>query len=85
MANHCREPRREYGISRTQVDEYALLSQTRAKAALDQGFFKVEIAPYSSTDKKGNTTTVTQDEHPKPSTTIETLTKLKAVSRRTGL
>ena len=75
----------KYAITRAQVDEHALLSQARTKAANEKGYFKDEIAPYSSTDKKGNVTTVSNDEHPKPGTTIENLNKLKAVFKENGL
>ncbi len=75
----------KYAITRAQADEHALLSQTRTKAAAEKGYFTEEIAPYSSTDKKGKTTTVTADEHPKPATTLETLGRLKAVFKENGL
>lgn len=75
----------KYGITRAQVDELALLSQSRAKAATDKGHFNDEIAPYAITDKKGNVTQVAHDEHPKPATTLETLTKLKPVFKENGL
>jgi len=75
----------KYEITRDQVDEYALLSQTRTKAATDKGAFKDEIAPYAIIDKKGNKTIVENDEHPKPTTTIDTLKKLKPVFKENGL
>lgn len=75
----------KYSITRQMVDEFALLSQTRTKDATAKGAFKDEIAPYSIVDKKGGTTVVDKDEHPKPETTIETLTKLKPVFKENGL
>ena len=75
----------KYNITRQMVDEFALLSQTRTKEATAKGVFKDEIAPYSIVDKKGNATVVDKDEHPKPETTIEILTKLKPVFKENGL
>jgi acetyl-CoA acetyltransferase family protein len=75
----------KYGISRAKVDEYALSSQMRAKEAAEAGRFKEEIAPYAIVDKRGSTTQVDRDEHPKPNTTLETLTKLKPVFKEGGV
>lgn len=75
----------KYGITRQQVDEFALLSQQRAKSGLDKGVFTQEIAAYSIKDKKGNVVAFDKDEHPKPETTIQTLNKLKPVFKENGL
>jgi acetyl-CoA acyltransferase 2 len=74
----------QYKLSRDQVDELALSSQTRAKAGLDQGHFKEEIAPIEIISKKG-TTSVDKDEHPKPETTTDILKKLKPVFKADGV
>ena len=55
----------KYGITRDQVDEYSLKSQTRFKAALDKGVFDQEITSVKIEGKKG-TIEITKDEHPKP-------------------
>lgn len=75
----------KYGITRKMVDEYSYGTQQRVKAATEKGHFKEEIAPYSIVDKKGNKTVVEKDEHPKPETTVETLTKLKSIFKENGL
>lgn len=75
----------KYGISREQADRFALSSQKRAQAAAEDGRFRDEISPYAIVDKKGQTTRVESDEHPKPGTTIDTLSKLKAVFKENGL
>ncbi|OIV37974.1 acetyl-CoA acetyltransferase [Mangrovactinospora gilvigrisea] len=62
------------GRSRTQVDEFALLSQTRAANALDKGFFERSVVPVR--DRAG-TAVLERDEHPRPGTTAEGLAKLK--------
>jgi acetyl-CoA C-acetyltransferase len=43
------------------------------------GKFQSEIAPVMVTDSKGRQTTTAEDEHPRPETTLEALTKLKPV------
>ncbi len=66
-------------ISREDQDLFAFQSQQRAKQAIDENRFAEEIVPVIYTDRKGNTITVDQDEHPRPDTTIDKLTKLKPI------
>jgi len=70
---------RQYGVTRQESDAYALETQRRAGAAIAAGRFAAEIAPVTVTDAKGRATNVTADEHPRPETTIEQLTKLPPV------
>ncbi|CAG5083227.1 Similar to ACAA2: 3-ketoacyl-CoA thiolase [Cotesia congregata] len=65
----------KYGVTREEVDQFALRSQQRWKAANDAGYFKAEMAPVSMTIKKKQIE-VSVDEHPRPQTTIEDLKKL---------
>jgi len=75
----------KYKISRRDCDEFALLSQKRWKAAQDAGKFKSEIVPIPFKNKKtGNVDLFEVDEHPKPQTTIESLSKLPAVFKKDG-
>lgn len=74
----------EYGISRTQQDEYALESQMKAKNALENGLFDKEITPVSVVVKKGQEEKITKDEHPRPNATLEKLAKLPAVFKKNG-
>ncbi|XP_014473688.1 PREDICTED: 3-ketoacyl-CoA thiolase, mitochondrial isoform X2 [Dinoponera quadriceps] len=74
----------KYNLKREEVDQFALSSQQRWKAAYDEGRFKEEIAPVQVKSKKKDVT-VTMDEHPRPQTTMETLTKLKPVFQKDGL
>lgn len=67
-------------VSRKDMDEFALLSQQRAGAAIERGFFEREITPLVLPDG----TTVTADDGPRPDTTIEKLTALKPVFRPDG-
>jgi acetyl-CoA acetyltransferase family protein len=74
----------KYGISRQACDELALSSQQRWAAAQEKGFFKDEIEPVTLTSKKGSTS-FDKDEHPRPQTTLETLTKLAPVFKKDGV
>ncbi len=73
----------EYKISRTEQDEYALLSQTRAAHAIAAGRFDDEIIPVTIEGKKGSTT-FSRDEHAFPDPTMEKLGKLSPVFSKTG-
>ena len=66
-------------ISREDQDLFAFQSQQRAKQAIDENRFADEIVPVIYKDRKGNTITVNQDEHPRPDTTIEKLNKLNPI------
>jgi 3-oxoadipyl-CoA thiolase len=68
------------GITREESDRFALRSNERAVAAAKDGRFDAEILPVE-TDKG----TVTQDEGPRPDTTLERLGKLRTVFRKDGI
>jgi acetyl-CoA C-acetyltransferase len=68
------------GVSREQMDEFAALSQQRAAASLDNGFWAREITPLELPDGR----TMTVDESPRPGTTVEALADLKPVFRPDG-
>ncbi len=74
----------DYGITREEVDAYALLSQERWKAAQDAGRFDDEIAPITLETRKGKRV-FSVDEHPRPETTPEVLAKLTPVFKKDGL
>ena len=68
----------DHGISRADQDAFALRSQQRAVAAQQSGFHAEEIVPVTvPRGRKGETTEVSVDEHPRADTTIEALAKLK--------
>jgi len=71
-------------ITREEVDEFALRSQTLWKAAQEAGRFKEELVPVDIKGRKGPET-VEIDEHPKVKTTIEGLKKLKTLFKENGL
>ena len=72
------------GISREEQDEYAALSQQRASASLENGFWENEVTPVVTTDDEGNEVTVTQDDGIRPGTTAEKLAGLKPAFRPDG-
>jgi acetyl-CoA C-acetyltransferase len=74
--------RREYTISRAEQDLFALGSHQKAVAAQESGRFDAEIVPVEVTDRKGNATTITRDEHPRADTSIESLSALRPMLGR---
>jgi acetyl-CoA acetyltransferase family protein len=68
---------KQYGISREQIDEYALRSQQAAKSAQERGLLAEEITPVEIKDRKGRVSQVTQDEGIRE-TSMEALAKLPA-------
>ncbi len=73
----------QYGISRQEQDEYALMSNQRACHAIAQGWFKDEIVPVEVKTKKG-TVLFDTDEHPVANTSLEALGKLKPAFKKDG-
>lgn len=74
---------KKYGISRQDVDEYALMSQTRWRAAQGSGKFQSEMAPIKLTERRKEVL-MEVDEHPKE-TTMEALAKLKPSFEKEGV
>ncbi|MBY3625038.1 3-oxoadipyl-CoA thiolase [Acinetobacter sp. CUI P1] len=74
----------QFNINRIDQDQFALVSQQRTAAAQAKGFFKQEIVPVSIPQRKGDAVVIDTDEHPRASTTIEALTKLKGVVKADG-
>ncbi|ENX06120.1 3-oxoadipyl-CoA thiolase [Acinetobacter courvalinii] len=74
----------QFNINRADQDQFALNSQQRTAAAQAKGFFTNEIVPVSIPQRKGDALVVDTDEHPRASTTLEALTKLKGVVKAEG-
>ena len=68
------------GISRLEADSFALRSHRHAVAARTAGRFAAEIVPVPVADGE-----VTQDEGPRPTTTLEKLSGLRTAFRRDGI
>jgi len=69
----------EWGITREDLDEFALKSQQKACAAIEAGAFKDEIVPVEIKKKK-ETIVFDTDEGPRAGSTIEGLAKLRAIN-----
>ena len=74
----------QFNINRADQDQFALNSQQRTAAAQAQGFFQNEIVPVTIPQRKGDAVLVDTDEHPRASTTLAALTKLKGVVKAEG-
>lgn len=81
-------------VSREAQDEWAVVSQARAVAAVESGHFDKEIVPvtvpaHKDVDKEGNEidvpeTVMTKDDGPRAGTTMERLAALKPVFKEGG-
>jgi acetyl-CoA acyltransferase len=74
----------DFQVSRQDQDLFAFRSQQRAKAAMEAGRFAEEIVPVEIRRRKGDPIIVSQDEHPRPETTLEGLAKLGTPFRKEG-
>ena len=74
----------EFHVAREDQDAFALRSQQRAAEAMRTGRLAQEIAPVSILQKKGPPVAFSEDEHPRPGTILEALSKLKGVVKPEG-
>lgn len=74
----------QYGITRKECDQLALLSHQRATAATKAGYFSREIMPVAIKSKKG-TTEFSQDEHMIADASMESMAKLKPAFKDNGV
>ena len=75
---------KKHKIDRRSQDEWALISHKRAVEATANGVFQDEIAPVTITDRRGNETTVADDEGPRPGSSMEALGRLRPVFTKDG-
>ena len=84
MAETAENVAAEYGVTRKDSDEYALRSQQVAEAAVLAGKMRDEIVPVEV--KVGRKTELfSVDDHRRPETTLETLSKLGPAFRKDGI
>jgi len=74
----------KYKVDRAAQDCFALRSQMKAAAAQKAGILAEEIVPVQIPGPKGTAKTVSEDEHIRPDTTIEALSKLPTPFRQNG-
>ncbi len=75
----------QWGLTREELDEFALASQQKAEAAIKAGKFKDEIVPVEVPQRKGDPIVFDTDEHPKFGSTIEKMAKLKPAFKKDGM
>ncbi|MGN5724175.1 3-oxoadipyl-CoA thiolase [Acinetobacter calcoaceticus] len=74
----------QFNVNRADQDQFALVSQQRTASAQAKGFFSKEIVAVEIPQRKGDAVVVDTDEHPRASTTLEGLSKLKPVVKADG-
>ncbi|MBR0648279.1 acetyl-CoA C-acetyltransferase [Roseomonas terrae] len=83
MGNTAENVAQKFQITRAEQDEFAFNSQRKAGEAMKSGRFKDEIIPVTVKGRKGDVV-VSDDEYPKPETTMEVLAKLRAAFNKDG-
>jgi acetyl-CoA C-acetyltransferase len=83
MGNTAENVARQWQITRTQQDEFAVGSQNKAEAAQKSGRFKDEIVPVTMKGRKGDVV-VDSDEYPKHGTTLDAIAKLRPAFNKEG-
>ncbi|HHM2326795.1 TPA: 3-oxoadipyl-CoA thiolase [Acinetobacter baumannii] len=74
----------QFNINRADQDQFALVSQQSTASAQAKGFFSKEIVAVEIPQRKGDAVVIDTDEHPRASTTLEGLSKLKPVVKADG-
>ncbi|MDC4598806.1 3-oxoadipyl-CoA thiolase [Acinetobacter baumannii] len=74
----------QFNVNRADQDQFALVSQQRTASAQTKGFFSKEIVAVEIPQRKGDAVVIDTDEHPRASTTLEGLSKLKPVVKADG-
>ncbi|MDH2619087.1 3-oxoadipyl-CoA thiolase [Acinetobacter baumannii] len=74
----------QFNVNRADQDQFALVSQQRTASAQAKGFFSKEIVAVEILQRKGDAVVIDTDEHPRASTTLEALSKLKPVVKAEG-
>jgi 3-oxoadipyl-CoA thiolase len=72
------------GVSREDQDAFALASQRNAAAAIAEGRYRDQIVPITIPQRKGAPIVVDADEHPRPDTNAEALSRLRPAFRESG-
>src|SRR5213082_1114027 len=83
MGNTAENVARQYQITRSQQDEFAVASQNKAEAAQKAGKFKDEIVPFTIKTRKGDIV-VSEDEYPRHGATLDAMAKLKPAFEKDG-
>lgn len=76
---------KKYGLTREQLDLYAIDSNNKADAAIKAGRFAKSIIPVKALDDDGKEFIFKEDEGPRPGSTLEGMAKLKPFVSDDGL
>jgi acetyl-CoA C-acetyltransferase len=68
------------GVSREAMDEYGVMSQHKAEAAINRGFFELDITPIQLPDG----TVISKDDGPRAGVTLEAVSQMKPAFRPDG-
>lgn len=79
MINTADNVAERYGVTREACDSFALASQTKAIAAIDEGRFRDEIVPVTIPQRKSDPICFDVDEYPRRSTSLEKLARLRPI------
>lgn len=74
----------KYELSREQQDAWSVRSHEKAIAAIESGKFAEEIVAVEIPQRKGEAVVFSQDESPRPGTTLESLSKLRSAFSEDG-
>jgi acetyl-CoA C-acetyltransferase len=85
MGNAAEWIAREYGLTRQELDEYALGSHRKAIAAIQVGKFKSEVVPVEAPQRKGPPVIFETDECPRVDTSMEALAQLRHAFQEGGM
>src|ERR1700757_3099926 len=83
MGNTAENVAKQYQITRSQQDEFAVASQQKAEAAQKAGKFKDEIVPVTIKTRKGDVV-VDTDEYPRHGASLDAMSKLKPAFEKDG-
>ena len=75
----------QWGLTREELDAFAVASQQKAEAAVKAGRFKDEIVPVEIPQKKGDPIVFDTDEYPKFGASLEKMAKLKPAFKKDGV
>jgi len=85
MGNAAEWIAREYGLTRQELDEYAVNSHRKAIAAIQEGKFKAEIVPVEVPQRKGPPLAFDTDESPRADSSVEALARLQPAFQQGGM
>ena len=83
MGNTAENVAQKFQLTRQEQDEFAYNSQRKAGQAMKAGRLRDEIAPVTVKGRKGDVV-VSEDEYPKPETSMEILGKLRPAFAKDG-